>query len=61
MKDTISEEDLLIDVTKTELEKRLIATEKDNQLLKEKMAVMETKFAEIKELVDVTLIKARQR
>lgn len=35
MKDTIAEEDLLIDVTKIELEKRLDKFEKENQMLKE--------------------------
>lgn len=42
MKDTISEEDLLVDVTKTEVEKRLNKTEKENQMLKEKIANMES-------------------
>ncbi|NMB66557.1 site-specific integrase [Candidatus Woesearchaeota archaeon] len=35
MKDTISEEDMLIDITKIELEKRLDKFEKENQMLKE--------------------------
>jgi len=37
MKDTIAEEDLLIDVTKTEIEKRLLRSEQDNRILKEKV------------------------
>jgi integrase len=47
MKDTISEEDLLIDVTKTEMEKRLLHTEKENALLNEKLKVMEKQMEEI--------------
>ena len=35
MKDTISEEDMLVDVTKIELEKRLDKFEKENSMLKE--------------------------
>jgi hypothetical protein len=35
MEDTIKEEDLLMDLTKTEIEKRLSKTERDNELLKE--------------------------
>ena len=47
MKDTISEEDLLVDVTKTEMEKRLLHTEKENALLNEKLKVMEKQMEEI--------------
>ena len=36
MKDTITEEDLLLDLTKTEMEKRLLESEKQNQILMEK-------------------------
>jgi site-specific recombinase XerD len=37
MKDTISEEDMLIDMSKTEIERRLLTTEQENRLLKEKI------------------------
>ncbi len=47
MKDTIQEEDLLIDVTKTEIEKRLISSERDNEVLKERVASMEGQMKEI--------------
>ena len=33
MKDTISEEDLLIDVTKTEIERRLLKAEQDREIM----------------------------
>ncbi len=52
MRDTISEEDLLIDLTKTEIEKRLMKSEKEGDLLKEKMSVMEEQIKEIGELTN---------
>lgn len=50
MKDTISQEDLLVDVTKTEIEKRLIETEKENTILKDRVVFMENKMEEILQL-----------
>ena len=47
MKDTISEEDLLIDVTKTEIEKRLTMAERDNVLLKEQVSNMQEQMQKI--------------
>lgn len=41
MKDTISEEDLLVDVTKTEIEQRLTRSEKEKEMLQEKMNAMQ--------------------
>jgi len=41
MKDTITEEDLLVDVTKTEIEQRLTKTEKEKEILQEKMNAMQ--------------------
>lgn len=41
MRDTISEDDLLVDVTKTELENRLSKTESQNSLLRERISGME--------------------
>jgi len=52
MKDTISEEDLLVDVTKTEIEKRLTETEKENTILKDKVSFMEAKLNDIQELTN---------
>ena len=37
MKDTITEEDMLVDLTKTEIEKRLQKTEQENDILKDKL------------------------
>lgn len=60
MRDTISEDDMLIDIEKTELERRLISTEKDNQILKEKMDFMELKLVEIQKFVDTVHTKIKQ-
>lgn len=53
MKDTISQEDLLVDTTKTELEQRMTQTEKENTILKEKVSYMEKKMEEIQELTNI--------
>ena len=47
MRDTISEEDLLVDVTKTELEKRLTKSENKSELLEAQVDVMKIQLAEI--------------
>jgi len=47
MRDTISEEDLLVDVTKTELEKRLTKSENKSELLEAQVDVMKRQLAEI--------------
>lgn len=56
MKDTISEEDLFIDNTKTELEREQIRLRKENELLSEKIVVMGDQMKEIfgmvKEMVE---------
>ena len=43
MKDTICDEDMFVDTTKTELEQRLTKTEKENEILKERIENMEVK------------------
>ena len=47
MRDTISEEDLLIDVTKTELEKRLVNTKNENKILRDEMEAVKTQMEQI--------------
>lgn len=47
MKDTISEDDLLIDTTKTELEQRVAKAEKENEILRERMRINEEKLKEM--------------
>ncbi len=50
MSDTISEEDLLVDTTKTELEQRLDKSEKEKEIIQERMKTMEMQMAKIMEL-----------
>ena len=52
MKDTITEEDLLIDITKSEIQQRIDKSEQENTLLKERISTMETQMQKILELVD---------
>ena len=52
MSDTISEEDLLIDTTKTELEKRLEKSEREKELIEDRMKNMEFQMAKILELTN---------
>lgn len=53
MRDTISEEDLLMDVTKTEIEKRLTKTEKEVEFLTEDNQLMRKQLKDILELVKI--------
>jgi len=52
MKDTISEDDLLIDVTKTEIEKRLAKTEQEVEFLSENNQYMKKQMKTILELMN---------
>jgi hypothetical protein len=50
MKDTISEDDMLVDVTRTELEQRIEKSEKEKDVLKERITNLElqmTQFVEV--------------
>jgi integrase len=60
MKDTISEEDMLIDITKTEIEKELQKTKKENELLQERLQTVETQLARIMELTKHLEIEVRK-
>jgi integrase len=51
MKDTISEEDMLIDITKTELEQRVTKTENEKEVLNERLQALEKQMGEILGLV----------
>jgi len=51
MRDTISEEDLLIDVTRTEIEKRLTKSENEKQVLQERVEALEEQMKSILKLV----------
>jgi len=62
MSDTIAEEDLLVDVTKIEIERRLDRAEKASQLLKDENDVMRIQIAKLAELTNriYTQIKINQ-
>lgn len=52
MRDTITEEDILIDLTKTEIEKELQKTRKENELLHERVKAVEMQIAKIMKWTD---------
>jgi len=60
MKDTIREEDMLIDLTKTEIEKRLLKTEQENEILKEKIEAYNGDVIKLKALIQVYITKLNQ-
>ena len=47
MRDTISEEDMLIDLTKTEIEKRLVSAENENKMLRDEMDAIRVQMNKI--------------
>jgi len=51
MKDTISEEDMLVDVTKTELELQLQKTNNEKEILQERVTSMEAQMQQVMDLV----------
>lgn len=57
MRDTISEEDLLIDVTKTEIEKRLTISENQKQILQDRVEALENHVQKILERISGMCIK----
>ncbi len=50
MKDTISDDDMLLDITKTEIEKRLEKSEKEKEVLQERLSSMEMQMVKIMEI-----------
>ncbi|MDD5178513.1 MAG: hypothetical protein PHT54_04530 [Candidatus Nanoarchaeia archaeon] len=57
MKDNITEEDLFIDTSKTEIEQRLEKSEKERSLLQEKVGLMEKQMEKILEMTNQLLEK----
>jgi integrase len=53
MRDTISEEDLLVDLTKTEIEKRLLKSENEKNVLQERLQVLEVQMKQVLGLVNI--------
>ena len=60
MKDTIKEEDMLIDETATEIEQKYIKTKKEKELAEEKFKVLERQMKE-KDIEVGEIIKALKR
>jgi integrase len=52
MKDTISEEDLLVDITKTEIEQRLSRSEKEKEIMQERLINIEKYIYKIMQVSD---------
>ncbi|MBR9706784.1 hypothetical protein GOV14_07140 [Candidatus Pacearchaeota archaeon] len=52
MRDTINEEDMLVDVTKTEIEKRLMQSENEKDILKERVQSLESQMQKMLQLVN---------
>ncbi|MBN2642778.1 MAG: tyrosine-type recombinase/integrase, partial [Victivallales bacterium] len=60
MKDTIQEEDMLIDLTKTEIERRLIQLEKENYILKDTVMGYKKDISTLKALMQIYIDKQKQ-
>lgn len=54
MKDTIQEDDMFVDITKTEVEQRLTKAEQEKALLIEEMEIMKKQMSEILEQVKIS-------
>jgi hypothetical protein len=52
MRDTIAEEDMLMDVTKTEIEKELSSTKKENEILQDRLRAVEFQITQISHLTN---------
>lgn len=59
MRDTIQEDDMLVDITRTEIEKELEKTRKENDILQDKMSIMEDQMRKILD-VNVEIYKRMQ-
>ncbi|MBU3896714.1 MAG: hypothetical protein KJ697_02155, partial [Nanoarchaeota archaeon] len=57
MRDTISDEDLLVDITKTEIEKQLLNSKKENEIMKERLRLLEKQMKTIAELMKQSVNK----
>ncbi|MBS3087335.1 site-specific integrase [Candidatus Pacearchaeota archaeon] len=51
MRDTITEEDMLMDIGKTELEKQLTRSENDKSILKERVEILERQMKVVAEMI----------
>ena len=60
MKDTISEEDMLIDLSKTEIENRLLKTEQENQVLNDRIEAYGRDVLQLKAVMQLYVLKMKQ-
>lgn len=60
MKDTISEEDMLIDLTKTEIERRMTKLEQENHILKDIVEGYKKDISTLKSLMQLYVVKQNQ-
>jgi len=59
MSDTISEDDMLVDVTRTEIEKRLEKSEKKNEMLEEELGLLKEQMKRINEVTNGIYVKIK--
>lgn len=59
MRDTISEEDLFLDLTKTEIEKQLTKSENKNEILQERVDILEKQMKILAEATQRILLKSQ--
>jgi len=59
MRDTIREEDMLIDITKTEIEKQLTKSENKNEILQERVDILEKQMKILAEATQRILLKSQ--
>lgn len=60
MKDTISEQDMLIDVNKTELERRVQKAERENQIFREQQEAQRADITRLQSLTRILMLKLTQ-
>lgn len=56
MKDTIAEEDLLLETTKTEIEKELLREKKEKEIMRDQITDLQAQLAKISELTEKLMI-----
>lgn len=60
MKDTITQEDLLVGTTKTDIERRLLGTEQANAILKQRLQGYDHQLAELRDLMRTYVARLKQ-
>jgi len=60
MSDTISEDDMFVDVTKTEIEQRLSKSEKEKEIMQERLTNMEKYMQRIMQIADKLHLEIEQ-